>query len=41
MNAYSGLKDASEGAKVLIHAATGEKNDVHGRLINENGVLPW
>lgn len=41
MNAYSGVKDASDGAKVLIHAATGEKKDVHGHVINENGVVPW
>lgn len=41
MNAYSGVKDASEGAKVLIHAATGEKKDVHGHTINENGVVQW
>lgn len=40
MNAYSRVKDASEGAKVLIHAATGKKKDVHGHLINENGAVP-
>ncbi len=43
LNAYNGLKDPREGAKVLVRAAEGEKKAVHGRVVGEQEgeVEPW
>jgi NAD(P)-dependent dehydrogenase (short-subunit alcohol dehydrogenase family) len=41
MNGYSGWKDPKDGARVLVRAVIGDKEDVHGRLINENGPEAW
>lgn len=41
MNGYSGFKDPKEGAKILVHAAIGEKDVVHGHVLDESGVVPW
>lgn len=41
LNAYNGLKDPREGAKVLIRAATDTKEKVHGRVIDEEKAEPW
>jgi NAD(P)-dependent dehydrogenase (short-subunit alcohol dehydrogenase family) len=41
MNGYSGWKDPKDGARVLVRAVIGDKEDVHGRLIDENGPEAW
>lgn len=41
LNGYKGLKDPREGAKALIMAVDGSKEDVHGYLVDETGKLPW
>jgi NAD(P)-dependent dehydrogenase (short-subunit alcohol dehydrogenase family) len=43
LNAYNGLKDPREGAKVLVRCATGDKKSVHGIFMHEeeNEILPW
>jgi len=41
INGYSGTKHPREGAKVMVHAVIGEKENVHGKLINEDGAEPW
>lgn len=40
-NKHRGTKDPREGAKALIRAATGSKENVHGWLVTEDEVLPW
>lgn len=40
-NNNSGPKDPREGAKELVKAATGRKEDVHARVVSEEGVSPW
>lgn len=41
LNRYSGAKDPREGAKVLVQAMLGTKEEVHGYMINEEGKEPW
>jgi NAD(P)-dependent dehydrogenase (short-subunit alcohol dehydrogenase family) len=41
LNNFKGAKDPRLGAKVLIKAATEAKENVHGRVINEDGFEPW
>jgi NAD(P)-dependent dehydrogenase (short-subunit alcohol dehydrogenase family) len=41
MNGYSGFKDPREGAKLMIRAVRDGKEDVHGKVLSENGVAPW
>lgn len=41
LNSYNGFKDPREGAKALIKAATDTKENVHLRVVDENGPEPW
>lgn len=41
LNAYNGMKDPREGAKVLIRAAVAPKEEVHGYVIDEESKEPW
>lgn len=41
LNAFQGLRDPREGAKVLVMAATQPKDKCHGHWINEEGHCPW
>ena len=37
LNAYAGYKDPAEGAKVILDAVEGEKEDVELRVIHRDG----
>lgn len=41
INANTGPKDPREGAKVLVRAATGGKDNVHGYVVDEDSKEPW
>ena len=41
LNNFMGARDPREGAKLLIHAATGSKEEVHGRVVNDEGEEKW
>jgi NAD(P)-dependent dehydrogenase (short-subunit alcohol dehydrogenase family) len=42
LNDHQGLKDPRLGARALIISATGKKEEVHGRIVDEQGKAePW
>ncbi|KAK4495900.1 hypothetical protein PRZ48_013168 [Zasmidium cellare] len=41
LNLYKGLKDPREGARVLVQAVEGRREEVHGFLVDETGKLGW
>lgn len=41
LNDNSGLKDPRDGAKELVKAATGDKGQVHGVVVSDEGVVAW
>ena len=40
-NANSGPKDPREGAKELVKAVEMGKEEVHGKVVTEDGFMPW
>jgi hypothetical protein len=41
MNKYAGFKSVREGAKELIKAAVGPKEEVHGHTVGDYGIMAW
>ena len=41
LNLHRGFKDPREGAEVLVRAVVAPKEDVHGKLVTIDGVVPW
>lgn len=41
LNNHSGKKDPRDGAKLLVKALLGNKEDVHARVFSEAGREPW
>ncbi|KAH0019318.1 NAD(P)-binding protein, partial [Aureobasidium melanogenum] len=41
LNGNSGFKDPRDGAKELVKSCLGEKKDVHGVMVNDEGIVAW
>ena len=41
LSGYTGAKDPRDGAKVILMAAEAEKDEVHSKVVNEDGPFPW
>lgn len=41
INGHSGVRSAGDGAKVLVRTVTGSKEEVHAKVIEENGIVEW
>ncbi|CAK3874839.1 Hypothetical predicted protein [Lecanosticta acicola] len=41
LNNFSGKKDPRDGAKMLVKALLGSKDEVHGHVFSEKGKEPW
>ena len=41
LNQFKGTRDPRDGAKVLVHVATAPGKEVHGRLTDVDGIVPW
>ncbi|KAG9561729.1 NAD(P)-binding protein, partial [Aureobasidium melanogenum] len=41
LNGNSGFKDPRDGAKELVKSCVGEKKDVHGVMVNDEGIVAW
>ncbi|KAG9517120.1 NAD(P)-binding protein, partial [Aureobasidium melanogenum] len=41
LNNHSGKKDPRDGARLLVEALLGRKEDVHARVFSEGGREPW
>ncbi|KAK5999304.1 hypothetical protein QM012_005579 [Aureobasidium pullulans] len=41
LNNHSGKKDPRDGAKLLVKALLGDKEEVHARVLSEAGREPW
>ena len=41
LNLHRGLKDPRDGAKVLVRSVTVPNEEIHAKLINEEGSPPW
>ncbi|KAH0074923.1 hypothetical protein KCU96_g14970, partial [Aureobasidium melanogenum] len=41
LNGNSGFKDPRDGAKELVKSCVGEKKDVHGVMVDDEGIVAW
>lgn len=41
LNGFQGFKDPRDGAKEIVKAAIGSREEVHGKVVGDQGVVPW